>query len=88
MTKTDAPNPSNDLDEKHDVRDDAEVPPVEELKEDNDPKLWKIHDEHVVPKNNLPLVFFSLLLATFLVCFSLPFISCKVYLIMHTMHHI
>ncbi|KAI0759340.1 MFS amino acid permease [Irpex lacteus] len=28
--------------------------------------MWKIHDEQVLPKNNLPLVFFSLLLATFL----------------------
>lgn len=28
---------------------------------------WKTDDEQVLPKNNLPLVFFSLLLATFLV---------------------
>ena len=30
-------------------------------------KSWKIEDQQIVPKNNLPLVFFSLLLATFLV---------------------
>lgn len=33
----------------------------------NNDKSWKTDDEQVVPKNNLPLVFFSLLLATFLV---------------------
>ena len=30
-------------------------------------KSWKTEDEQILPKNNLPLVFFSLLLATFLV---------------------
>ena len=30
-------------------------------------KAWMAHEEDI-PKNNLPLVFFSLLLATFLVC--------------------
>ncbi|KAF7790211.1 hypothetical protein EIP86_001163 [Pleurotus ostreatoroseus] len=29
-------------------------------------KSWKTEDQQIVPKNNLPLVFFSLLLATFL----------------------
>ena len=37
-------------------------------------KAWKAHDEQGIPKNNLPLVFFSLLLATFLV---LPTIPCS-----------
>ena len=30
-------------------------------------KSWKTEEEHVVPKNNLPLVFSSLLLTSFLV---------------------
>lgn len=30
-------------------------------------KSWKTDEQQIVPKNNLPLVFFSLLLATFLV---------------------
>jgi hypothetical protein len=29
---------------------------------------WKANEQHVVPHNNIPLVFFSLLLTTFLVC--------------------
>ena len=33
-----------------------------------DVKAWRAHDVEEIPKNNLPLVFFSLLLATFLVC--------------------
>ena len=33
---------------------------------------WQANEEQVLPKNNLPLVFFALLLATFLVC-SLSF---------------
>ncbi len=37
------------------------------VSEDEGEKSWKIHDEQILPKNNLPLVFFSLLLATFLV---------------------
>lgn len=32
-----------------------------------DKRSWRIEDEQEIPKNNLPLVFFSLLLATFLV---------------------
>ena len=29
---------------------------------------WQANEEQVLPKNNLPLVFFALLLATFWVC--------------------
>lgn len=31
---------------------------------------WKINEEQIVPHNNIPLVFFSLMLTTFLVCAS------------------
>lgn len=34
---------------------------------------WRTDDEQILPKNNLPLVFCSLLVATFLVClFTTP----------------
>ncbi len=40
-------------------------------------KSWKTDEQQIVPKNNLPLVFFSLLLATFLVRYlSLPPLTC------------
>jgi hypothetical protein len=50
------------------TRDDRQMPAVSEKDPLEAPreKAWK-HDEQEIPKNNLPLVFFSLLLATFLV---------------------
>lgn len=60
--------PTSAHDEKLSANADDRAPTrVMNAKED-DSKMWKIHDEQVLPKNNLPLVFFSLLLATFLVC--------------------
>ena len=38
-------------------------------------KSWKTEEEHVVPKNNLPLVFSSLLLTSFLVRLRVIFCS-------------
>lgn len=39
-------------------------------------KSWRAGDQQILPKNNLPLVFFSLLLATFLVGLLIYFWSC------------
>ncbi|PSS35354.1 hypothetical protein PHLCEN_2v1691 [Hermanssonia centrifuga] len=52
---------------KAEPKDDDPVAAKAFVAEDEGEKSWKIHDEQVLPKNNLPLVFFSLLLATFLV---------------------
>lgn len=60
MAQTDASvSPRIGTDEKVIEMQDAPAP--------QNGKSWKTDDEQVLPKNNLPLVFFSLLLATFLV---------------------
>lgn len=45
---------------------DADPPVEKSVAEDT--KAWKTQTEDDIPKNNLPVVFFSLLLTTFLVC--------------------